>query len=128
MMHKDCSMGLRAAQSLDNFRQMSCTVHRPSVLMEIDNGVGNIVVEVPYEVAATNNTKVEHATWAHHATTLHPSNVQKAHIGVQHCLCTKSVETLPIHLWSEKKACARGLVGSGMVCKGGFPHPHLCHT
>ena len=52
------------------------------------------------EGSGAQNGKVEHAKWAHNATTLHPTNVQQAHIGVQHCLCTKPVETLPVQLGS----------------------------
>ena len=41
-----------------------------------DNAVINKVVEVLYEVVAPKDRKVQHAKWAHNATTLHPTNVQ----------------------------------------------------
>ena len=65
-----------------------------------DNAVVNNVVETLYEVVAPKIGRSSTLKWAHNATTLHPTNVQQAHIGVQHGLCTKPVETLPIQLGS----------------------------
>ena len=41
-----------------------------------DNAVVNNVVECLYEAVAPKDRKVQHAKWAHNATTLHPTNVQ----------------------------------------------------
>ena len=56
----------------------------------------------PVRGSGAKKRKVQHAKWAHNATTLHPTNVQQAHIGVQHYLCT-------IQLGS-KKTCNKGML------------------
>ena len=58
-----------------------------------DNAVVNNVVEVLCEVVAPK-TRRSCTLNGLNTTTLHPTNVQQAHIGVQHCLCTKPFETL----------------------------------